>query len=123
LNTLSNDTKYSIAHACTSRRLGVTTREAGWLLSQGESTIRRLVRRGLLVHAVAPTLISVASLRVCLPDDELRPLREAALDALLNGRLRVPAPPTRYARPAPITNLARYLTTTPLDHRTADVRS
>jgi hypothetical protein len=114
LDPLISDTETSLADAPSppiSQRLGVTTREAGWLLSLGEARVRRLLRHGILVHAVARTLISGASLRAYLPNDELRPVREAALNALLDGRLSVPAPPTRYARPAPITEFTRYLTT------------
>jgi hypothetical protein len=92
-------------------RLGVTVREAGWLLSLDEAHVRRLLGRGHLRYAVTPSHLSPESVRALLPDDQLRPLREAALDALLHGRLEVPAPATRYAAPAPITELASYLTT------------
>jgi hypothetical protein len=90
-------------------RIGVTIREAGWLLSRTESQVRRLVQTGKLVYAVRPTRLSVESVSNRFPDDALRPIREAALAAILQGRVRVPAPIARYARPVPITELARLL--------------
>jgi hypothetical protein len=90
-------------------RIGVTIREAGWLLTRSESQVRRLVRTGELSYAVRPTRLTVESVGSRFPDDALRPLREAALTAVLEGRVRVPPPITRYARPVPITELARLL--------------
>lgn len=90
-------------------RIGVSTREAGWLLSRSESQVRRLLKTGELAYAVRPTRLTVESVSTRFPDDALRPVREAALAAILQGRMRAPAPTTRYARPAPITELARLL--------------
>jgi hypothetical protein len=90
-------------------RVGVTIREAGWLLTRSESRVRRLVQKGKLVYAVRPTRLTVESVSSRFPDDALRPIREAALAAILQGRMRTPAPITRYARPVPITELARLL--------------
>ena len=93
-------------------RLGVRVREAAWLLSCTETQVRRLAKRGTLDYAIAWTRITAESIRSALPHDEFRPLRKAALDALLLGRVRVPAAPSPDARPAPITTFAAYLTTT-----------
>lgn len=90
-------------------RVGVTIREAGWLLTRSESQVRRLVQTGKLVYAVRPTRLTVESVCGLFPDDASRPIREAALTAILDGRVRAPAPITRYARPVPITELARLL--------------
>jgi hypothetical protein len=90
-------------------RIGVTIRETGWLLSRTESQVRRLVRTGQLRYAVSPTRLCAESVRALFADDALRPLREAALTAILEGRVQVPSPSTRYARPLPITELPRLL--------------
>jgi hypothetical protein len=90
-------------------RIGVTIREAGWLLTQSESQVRHLVQTGELVYAVRPTRLTVESVGSRFPDDALRPLREAALRAVLEGRVRVPPPIKRYGRPVPITELPRLL--------------
>jgi hypothetical protein len=90
-------------------RIGVTIREAGWLLTRSEPQVRRLVRVGKLVFAVRPTRLTVESVSALFPDDALRPIRDAALASILQGRMRAPAPATRYARPVPITELARLL--------------
>jgi hypothetical protein len=92
----------------TTKPCGLTIREAGWL-SLAEPAVRSLLGRGLLRYAVVPTRISADSVRALLPDAELRPPREAALHAVVDGRVVVPAPPTRYAPPVPITRLVAYL--------------
>ena len=97
-------------------RLGVSVREAAWLLSKTETRVRRLAKSGTLRYAIPPTRISSESLRALFPPDELLPLREAALVAVVSGRARVPASPSPDAPPAPITDLAHYLTTTTLEH-------
>jgi hypothetical protein len=102
-------------------RIGVSVREAGWLLSRTESQVRRLVRTGTLVYAVRPTRLCTESVRGLFNDDALRPIREAALAAVLEGRVRVPALTTRYAKPVPITEFPRLLrgaTTPPPPNRT-----
>ena len=105
-------------------RLGVSVREAAWLLTLTETRVRRLAKRGTLRYAIPPTRISVESLRALSPQDELLPLREAALVAVLSGRARVPAAPSPDARPAPITTFAAYLTTTDTGEQPArNVRS
>ena len=91
-------------------RLGVSVREAAWLLSETETRVRRLAKSGTLRYAIPPTRISVESLRALFPQDEPLPLREAALVAVVSGRARVPASPSPDVQPAPITELARYLT-------------
>jgi hypothetical protein len=88
------------------KRLGVSVREAAWLLSNTETRVRRLAKRGTLDYAVAWSRITPASIRAAFPTDEFRPLREAALDAILTGRVSVPAAPSPDARPAPINNFA-----------------
>lgn len=90
-------------------RIGLSIRETGWLLSRSESQVRRLVKAGRLSYAVEPTRLAAESVRALFPDDRLRPVREAALTAVLNDRLRVPAPATRYARPVPIAEFPRLL--------------
>jgi hypothetical protein len=90
-------------------RIGVTVREAGWLLTRNEAQVRRLVNKGKLAYAVRPTRLTVESVASLFPDDALRPIREAALAAVLEGRCRVPTPIRRYAGPVPITELARLL--------------
>jgi hypothetical protein len=90
-------------------RIGVSTRDAGWLISRSEPQVRRLVQVGKLVYAVQPTRLCAESVRRLFPDDALRPIREAALAAVLEGRIRVPATTPRYAKPLPITELPRLL--------------
>ena len=91
-------------------RIGVTVREAGWLLTRNEAQVRRLVQKGKLAYAVHPTRLTVESVASLFPDDDaLRPIREAALAAVLEGRCRVPTPIRRYAKPVPITELHRLL--------------
>jgi hypothetical protein len=87
----------------------VTIREAGWLLTRSEPQVRRLMQADKLVYAVRPTRLTVESVANLFPDDALRPIRKAALAAILQGRVRAPAPSTRYARPVPITELHRLL--------------
>lgn len=89
--------------------LGLSVREAGWLLSRTEPQIRRLIQSGRLSYAVRPTRLSTESVRALFGEDFLRPIRETALTAILQGRVRVPAPPKRYAKPRPITELPRLL--------------
>lgn len=89
--------------------LGVTVREAGWLLGRPEPQVRGFLRSGALTYAVTPTRIDPATVRALIPDDALRPLREAALLAILDDRVQVPAPATRYAMPVPITDLPMML--------------
>lgn len=90
-------------------RLGVTVRETAWLLSRSEPQIRRLAKADRLAYVVRPTRLCPCSVAALFSDDALRPVREAALAAVLEGRVRVPAPTTRYARPVPITELPRLL--------------
>lgn len=90
-------------------RIGLTIRETGWLLSLSESRVRRLVQAGRLVYAVYPTRLCVESVRSLFADDALRLIREAALAAVLEGRMRAPRPVKRYAKPVPITELYRLL--------------
>ncbi len=89
--------------------IGVTVREAGWLLAKSEGQVRRLLHAGDLEYAVRPTRITSASVQAHFAQDSLLPLRVAALLAVLEGRARVPAPATRYARPLPISELPRLL--------------
>jgi hypothetical protein len=90
-------------------KIGVSVREAGWLLSRSESRVRRLVRSGGLAYAVRPSRLCDEDVRALFADDPLRPIREAALAAVLQGRVQVPAPTPRYAKPLPITELPRLL--------------
>jgi hypothetical protein len=90
-------------------RIGVSVREAGWILSRSESQVRRFLQTGRLVYAVRPTRLCADSVRALFPDDGLRPIREAALTAVAEGVVRAPAPATRYARPVPITELPRLI--------------
>lgn len=99
-------------------RVGITIREAGWLLSRTESQVRRLIHAGRLDFAVFPTRLSAQSVRAMFADDCLRPVREAALSAVLDGRVRVPAPSTRYAPPLPVTQLPRLLAAHPTPRST-----
>ena len=85
--------------------LGVTVRETAWLLGKSEPQVRRLIRVGSLKHVVTPSRIDPATVRAFFPDDAMRPLREAALLAVLDDRVQVPTPETRYAIPVPITEL------------------
>jgi hypothetical protein len=50
-------------------------------------------------------------------EDALLELRTAALAYVLVGRVAVPAPSTRYARPTPITDLPRFLVPLVSEHR------
>jgi hypothetical protein len=90
-------------------KLGLSVREAAWLLGRSEPQVRRLLQAGVLAVAVAPARISPESLDALFPRDEYLGLREAALEAILTGHLEAPRPETRYARPAPITDLPRLL--------------
>jgi hypothetical protein len=101
----------------TTRRIGLSVREAAWLLALSESQIRRRIARGELDWAVAPGRLNATRVRALFPDDEFHPLRNATIDLLLAGRLRIPPPASRYAKPGPITDLARHLNTTTLPTR------
>ena len=90
-------------------KIGVSVREAGWLLSLSESQVRRLVGANRISYAVEPTRLSAHAVSACFPNDHLRPTREAALKAILERRIHVPAPVSRYAKPAPITDLPHLI--------------
>lgn len=98
-------------------RIGLSIREAGWLLSRSESQIRRLIQAGTLAYAVQPTRLCAKGVRALFPNDHLYPVRDAALAAVLEGRVRVPVPGTRYARPLPITEFPRLLEEATRQHR------
>jgi excisionase family DNA binding protein len=104
-------------------RIGLTIREAAWLLSRTESQVRRLIHAGRLRYTVRPTRLCGGSVRALFADDALRPIREAALTAILEGRVHVPAPSIRYARPLPITELHRLLREVDHPQPTSDVLS
>jgi hypothetical protein len=87
-------------------RVGLTVIEAGWLLGLRESAVRQLLADGSLAYSVYPSRVSAAAIQVRFADDALRPVREAALLMVLEGRLCVPAPTHRYAQPVRITDLA-----------------
>ena len=82
--------------------IGVTVREAGWILGKSEPQVRRLLASGTLEYAVIPTRVTSTSVELLLPEDALRELRRAALTAIVEGRLRAPIPESRYAKPASI---------------------
>ena len=89
--------------------IGVTTREAGWLLELSEPQVRSLLRRGRL-RLSAPGCIDPETVRDLFADDDaLLELRMAALAYILAGRVTVPAPETRYAQPRPITDMPRLV--------------
>lgn len=88
--------------------IGVSTREAGWLLGMSEPQVRRLLRRGRL-RLSAPGRVDPQSVRDLFVDDALLELRTAALAYVLAGRVAVPVPLTRYARPAPISDFPRFI--------------
>jgi hypothetical protein len=90
-------------------RLGVTVREAGWLLGLSEPQVRRRLAEQKLSYVVSPNRIDVESIRAAFPRDEFLPVREAALEAVLKHRVTAPKPNTRYAQPIPITELPRLL--------------
>ena len=79
--------------------LGLTVREAAWLLTLSEAQVRRRLASGALSWAVRPRLISVASVRASYPDDLTWGVRERALERLLAGEVAPPPVATRYARP------------------------
>jgi hypothetical protein len=90
-------------------RIGLTVKEVAWVLSRSESQVRRLLVAGHLAYAVQPTRVSSDSVRALFPDDQLSPVRESALVALLDDRVEAPAPASRYATPSPITELPQLL--------------
>jgi hypothetical protein len=85
------------------KKLGLTTRETAWVLGLSESQVRRLLAAGSLQYAVSRRLVDPASAVQLMPADVLLALRMAAMDALLDRRIKTPAPATRYAVPPPIT--------------------
>jgi hypothetical protein len=83
----------------TSKRIGVSVLEAGWVLGKTESQVRRLLKKGALHYVLVPRWIDPESVRALFDDDELQP---EALEALLHGGLDAPRPVRRYAEPRPI---------------------
>jgi hypothetical protein len=90
-------------------RIGLTVKEVAWVLSRSESQVRRLLMAGRLAYAVQPTRVSSDSVRALFPHDQLSPVRESALVALLDDRVEAPVPASRYATPSPITELPQLL--------------
>jgi len=82
----------------THRVIGLSVREAAWLLTMSEQQIRYRLRTGLLEYAVRPTLVSVESIRALFADGRLREVRECVLTRLLLGEVEAPQLATRYAR-------------------------
>src|SRR3954447_19791697 len=90
-------------------RIGLTVRETGWLLGLSEPQVRRLLASGRLEWAVSPTRVSPPDVARMFPDDALARLRHAAMLAILEGRLQVPIPATRYAKPVSLRHVVDLL--------------
>jgi hypothetical protein len=86
-------------------RVGLSVREAAWLLGWSESQARRRLASGQLALAVAPARIDPRSIERLLPQGAHGELARHVLRELLVGRISAPRPASRYARPAPITDL------------------
>ena len=82
----------------TSKKIGLSVREAGWLLQKSEGQIRGMLRRGELTYVVERRRIDPVSVRPRLGGDFLRVL----LDVVLAGEIEVPRPERRYGPPAPL---------------------
>jgi hypothetical protein len=83
----------------TSKRIGLSVLEAGWVLGKTESQVRHLLNKGVLLYVVPPRWIDPGSLRALLDADDFRP---EALEALLSGALVAPRPERRNGAPRPI---------------------
>ena len=81
----------------TSRRLGLSLCEAGWLLQRPEGQIRGMLRRGELTYVVEGRKIDPTSVRANLAAAYARLL----LDLLLADGFEVPRPEHRWGPPAP----------------------
>jgi len=92
-------------------RLGLSTREAGWILTLSEPRVRRLLAQGLLQWVGGPGRIDPHSVRRMIQPDPTSALRHAAVTYVLAGRVSVPAPATRNATPISITELPRLIRT------------
>lgn len=89
----------------TRSRVGLSVREAAWILGWSESQARRRLASGQLALAVAPSRIDPRSIEYLLPHGAQGELARHVLSELLAGRILAPRPASRYARPAPITDL------------------
>jgi hypothetical protein len=79
-------------------KLGLSVREAGWLLQKTESQIRGMLRRGELAYVVNARKNDPASVRRLLEGDYAR----LVLDMVLSGDVAAPPSDRRYAQPAPL---------------------
>jgi hypothetical protein len=82
----------------THTRIGLSVREAGWLLQKTESQIRGMLHRGELSYVVAGRKIDPASVRASLSGA----YGHLLLDVVLAGGFEVPRPDHRWGRPAPL---------------------
>ncbi|HEY8776901.1 MAG TPA: hypothetical protein VIM33_10555 [Gaiellaceae bacterium] len=69
------------------RKIGLSVREAGWLLSKSEPQVRRLLAKGQLEYAVQLTLVDPDSIRRLFARDSSLNLRALALGRLLPALL------------------------------------
>ena len=90
-------------------RAFLTVREAGFLLQRPEMAVRRMIDTGRLetvgdwqtADGRCRQRLSPESVRVQFPDDGSYELRRLAMGAILAGRLKPPAPASRWGAPAP----------------------
>ncbi len=90
-------------------RVGLTAREAAWVLLLSEAQVRYRLRTGVLEYALRPRLITVESVRRLFPDDPLLPVRERVLERLLRGEVEPPPLRSRYVRDSYQTLIAATL--------------
>ena len=79
-------------------KIGLSVREAGWLLQKTESQVRRLLRRGELWYAVSERKIDPESVDGLIESEFSRTM----MRWLLAGLLVATKPESRYGRPAPL---------------------
>ena len=89
----------------TRSRVGLSVREAAWILGWSEPQARRRLASGQLAFAVAPGRIDPRSIERLLPEGARGELARHVLREVVAGRISAPRPVSRYARPDPITDL------------------
>jgi hypothetical protein len=100
-------------------RTFLTVRETAFLLQRPEMAVRRMIDAGQLcclgdwktTDGRRRQRLSPDSVRERFPTDGSYQLRRLAIGAILAGRLKVPAPESRWGPPAPLELIADALCT------------
>jgi hypothetical protein len=79
-------------------RVGVSVREAAFVLGLSEAQVRHRLRTGRLDWAVRRSCVDAEVVRASFPHDATRELRELVLNRLLAGQLEAPRVGSRYER-------------------------